>query len=102
MSTQPESRLSQQIMTALRVRGAFVFKVHGGPTMMIGLPDIVGTYKGRSIWLETKVPGGKKPTERQEYIHGQIRKAGGRIVVVRSVEEALSFLTHIDRSMSKK
>lgn len=89
--TQPEAKLSRAIMSAIRARGGFVFKVHGGPTMMAGLPDIAGVWNGHSIWVESKMPG-NKPTPRQLYVHEQIRSAGGNVLVAYSVAEVLQWL----------
>lgn len=93
--SQPESKLSRQIMSALRARGAFVFKVHGGPTMMAGLPDIVGVYQGRGIGVETKMPG-NSPTPVQLRVHEQMRQAGAVVVVAHNVAEALTVLDAVD------
>lgn len=95
---QGESRLSRQIMSRMRARGAFVWKNHGGPTMMAGLPDIAGVYKGRFISVETKMPEGKEPTPIQLLRHSQIRAAGGIVKVARSVSDALALLDAIDAS----
>jgi hypothetical protein len=95
---QPESRLSRKIAAEFRARGGFVFKVHGGPTMMAGLPDLPGCYRGRSVWFETKMPG-NKPTPIQLLRHRQIRAAGGIVAVPRSVAEAMAVLDAIDASM---
>lgn len=87
---QAESNLSRKIMNALRIAGHFCFKVHGGETMMAGLPDIIVCAEGLFIGLETKVPGKEYNTSaRQEFIHTKIRDAGGTATVVSSVEEAL-------------
>ena len=92
--TQRESRLSTQILAELRARGAFCFKVHGGPTMMAGLPDIIGCYRGRFFGIETKLD--TRVSVRQAYVHGLIERAGGRVVVAHSVAEALTTLTAMD------
>lgn len=87
---QRESRLSRDIMKALRLKGVFCFKVHGGPTMMNGLPDIIACVEGKFYGLEVKLPGnaeGASPT--QLLVHGQIVKAGGRAHIVSSIPEAL-------------
>ena len=89
--SQPEARLSRQIMAALRERGAFVWKNHGGPTMMSGLPDIAGVWHGKFIAIETKMPG-NNPSAIQERRIAEIRAAGGRVVVAHSVAEALTVL----------
>lgn len=92
MGTQPESKLSRAIMEMLRARGAFVFKVHGGPLTMNGVPDICGVYEGKSIWLETKMPGGVV-SEIQRVRHAQITVAGGRMCIPHSVDEASRWLS---------
>lgn len=88
---QPESRLSRSIMMALRAEGWFCFKVHGSEHMMAGLPDIVCCAEGLFIGLETKMPDKRDNTSaRQDYVHGQIRDAGGTAAVVTSVDEAVT------------
>jgi Holliday junction resolvase len=90
MGTQRESKLSRKIMDALRAEGAFAFKIHGGPWMMAGLPDIIACVDGRFVALETKNPGEEANTSKiQDHVHGLIRKAGGRVAVVTNVEQAL-------------
>lgn len=76
-------------MKALEVRGVFCFKIHGGPHMMAGLPDIIACVDGRFIGLETKLPDGGNATVIQQIIHQKIYGAGGKAVVVRSVGDAL-------------
>lgn len=89
--SQPEARLGRQIRKALEERGAFMFKIHGGPTMMAGLPDLIGVWKGRFIAIEVKMPG-NHPSKIQERVIDKIRAAGGRVVVAHSVPEALTVL----------
>jgi hypothetical protein len=95
---QPESRLSREIMTAARARGAFAWKNHGGPTMMAGLPDIAMCYRGMFVSMETKMPGGVVSAV-QALRHTQIRAAGGLAPVVRSVKEAMAVLDGVDRML---
>jgi Holliday junction resolvase len=91
--TQPESKLSRKIMDALRLQGWFCFKVHGSEYMMAGLPDIIVCAEGRFIGLETKLPTQRANTSaRQEFVHQQIRDAGGTAVVVCSPEEAITIV----------
>ncbi|QNJ59467.1 hydrolase [Gordonia phage MScarn] len=89
--SQPEARLGRQIRKALEERGAFMFKIHGGPTMMAGLPDLIGVWHGRFIAIEVKMPG-NSPSKIQERVMGRIRQAGGRVVVAYSVADALEVL----------
>lgn len=91
MARQPEGKLAQKILVALRLKGGWWTKIHGGEYQEVGLPDIVGCYKGRFVGVEVKMPGGK-PTARQRFILEQITMAGGIAAVVTSVEEALDLL----------
>jgi hypothetical protein len=96
-------------MNRLRAMGVFCFKVHGGPTMMAGLPDIIAcvpvavdvavpdgigldvqpTLMGIFVGLETKNPDGGDPTPVQQHVHAKIGQAYGRVYVVRSVQDAI-------------
>jgi len=88
--SQPESRLSRKIIQELTSKGAFAFKIHGGPTMMAGLPDVIVCASGRFIGLEVKMPGQRgNVTTIQHHIHGKIVQALGVVAVVCSVNEAL-------------
>lgn len=95
MGSQPESRLSRAIQKALRDtygRELFVFKVHGGPLMMAGLPDLIGAYRGRAFAMEVKMPHGGDPSEIQAHVHVRMRRAGVRVGVPRSVADALALI----------
>jgi hypothetical protein len=112
---QAESKLSREIMSALRARGVFCFKVHGGPTMMAGLPDIVACVPtcicgrvecirhvnlpkfGMFVGFETKTPTGGDPTAVQVHVHNNIRSSFGRVFVVRSVQDAVAALDMLHR-----
>lgn len=98
--SQPESRLSRRIAGECRGRGMFIFKIHGGPTMMSGLPDLVGSYRGLFVSFETKMPESKDATPVQRLRHEQIKAAGGVAVVVRSVADAMAVLDAIDASIN--
>lgn len=83
---QPEARIGKQIRQHLEKHGAFVFKVHGGPQMMAGLPDLVVCYKGKFFGIEVKQPG-QRATPRQLFVHDSIEKAGGIVLVATCVED---------------
>lgn len=89
---QRESRLSRRIISELESRGIFAFKVHGGPHMMAGLPDIIVCLDGKFFGLETKLPDGDDPSVIQHHVHNKIRKSKGEVFVVRSVVQALDTL----------
>lgn len=94
--TQPESRLSRNIIKALEAEGHFAFKVHGGASMMVGLPDIIACVHGKFIGLEVKMPGMKKTTTKvQLLVHSKIRDAEGICSIVSSVDEALEVIRFI-------
>lgn len=96
MTTQRESRISGAILTALRKEGAFAFKIHGGPMMMVGLPDIVACVDGRFVCFETKTPEKRKnQSVAQKRIEGLIRRAGGISQVVCGVQEALGVVSEL-------
>jgi hypothetical protein len=109
---QPESKLSREILSALRARGIFAFKVHGGPMMMAGLPDIIACVPatineaiadgiglacedrplGLFVGFETKTPTGGDPSAIQHRVHKLIEDASGKVFVVRSVQDAVDAL----------
>lgn len=93
---QRESRISQEIAKVLRLNGVFVFKIHGGPTMMAGLPDLIACVDGKFVGFETKVPEKRTNVSPvQQLVHGKIRKAGGLVYVVCGPQEAMAKVTEI-------
>lgn len=89
MSAPLESSITKAIVSALKKRGGFVFKVHGGTMQTAGIPDILYFENGKPYALEVKRPG-CKPTELQAHIQDELRKAGVTVAVVHSVDEALA------------
>jgi Holliday junction resolvase len=101
MTTQREGRISGKIMDALRAEGVFCFKIHGGPTMMAGLPDIIACVDGQFLGLETKVPEKRSNVSPiQKRVHQLLRGAGARVEVVCGVQEALSIVDDMRTSPS--
>lgn len=109
---QPESKLSRAIMAALRNRGIWCFKVHGGPMTMAGTPDIIACVPvpvpahdgletdefepiGIFVGFETKTPTGGNPSPVQAHQHNKIRAACGQVFVPRSVQDAVDALKSI-------
>lgn len=96
MTTQGESRISGDIQTALRKMGVFCFKIHGGPMMMVGLPDLIACVDGRFVAFETKRPEKRKNvSEAQKRIGELIMRAGGVWTVVCGVREAVSIVEEL-------
>lgn len=100
--TQPESRLSHKIMKEIRLHGWFCNKNHGSEYTMAGLPDITVCAEGVYVALETKMPDKRDNTsERQKYVMGKIRAAGGTAEVVTSPEEAIAIILKTLREAGK-
>ncbi len=101
--SQPEARLSGEIRREMIKRGAFGFKIHGGPTMMAGLPDLIFCYRGRFIGLEVKMPDpSSQPSKIQRRRIAEIRSAGGHAFVVRSVASAVRVLERVDADLTSE
>lgn len=99
MNTQKpplESKVVTKIMTHLKTRGGFWFKVHGSPMQIAGIPDIIGCYRGRFISFEVKRGPGYPPTKLQVYVMGKIKAAGGVAALIWSVPQADAELDRID------
>lgn len=96
--TQPEARLGAQIRKACAARGAFIFKIHGGPTMMAGLPDLIACYRGIFLGIEVKMPG-NKPSPIQRRRHDEINAANGAVIVAYSVSEVMTCLDALDAEL---
>jgi len=92
-----EAKLTTQILTALRKRGGWWAKFHGG-VYQRGIPDLLGCYKGRMVALEVKVGTAYGATELQQKNIDEINKCGGNASVIYSIQDALKILDYIDES----
>lgn len=96
---QPEARLQRNIQKALREEfghAILVFKIHGGPMMMAGLPDLIGVIAGRFFGIEVKMPESiDNVSVIQQHVHARIRRAGGSVTVSSSVADALAFVRQV-------
>lgn len=102
MGSQAESQLSRKIMEELRQDGVFCFKIHGGPTMMAGLPDIIACVDGIFVGFETKMPDERDNVSlKQRSVHTQIRAADGLAWVICSPAEALHWVREIRKLLPK-
>lgn len=83
---QPEAKIVRKIREYIdSLPHSFCFKVHGGPQMMAGLPDLICCVNGFFFGIEVKQPG-QRPTPRQEFVHSMISRAKGVVIVATSVE----------------
>ena len=69
------------------VSGWFYFPVQNG-IGVVGIPDIVGCYKGRFFAIETKAPGKKKNLSKNQSLRIQeIKDAQGVVIVADGVDD---------------
>ncbi len=89
-----ESSIVKRILFFLKKNyPGFYFKSHGGLYQRIGLPDIIGCYKGRFVGIEVKRPNKRNnTTASQKQILSEIKNAGGIGEVVTSVEEVMEIM----------
>lgn len=113
--SQPESKLSRAIKDAIKARGGYCIKVHGGPFTEAGTPDILACIpinchplddpEGRTglfVGFETKMPTGGDPSPIQQLRHEQIRAAGGVVIVPRSVQDAVDAMTALGIAVPRR
>lgn len=98
--TPAERDITAAIMDYLRLRGAFVVKIHGHLGQTPGLPDVHATLKGRSIWIEVKVPQPlRTPKQIERFLAPAqrcqleaIARAGGMALVATDVDDVMRVL----------
>lgn len=89
--TTSEKSIVNSIMRYLeKLPECYVIKTHGS-VYVAGQPDLLGCYKGRTLALEVKRPGGK-PTKLQQAVLKKWEAAGAIAAVVTSVEEVKELL----------
>jgi len=91
-----ESDIVAAITDYLRLRGAWVLKVHGHLGQRPGVPDILACYRGHFLALEVKRPR-CRPSRHQETEIAAILAAGGQAAVVSDLEAVEAILREIDR-----
>jgi Holliday junction resolvase len=101
MTRQPESRELKKILFYLRAKGGRWVKIHGGdnPFQEVGVPDILGCYRGRAVAIEVKTPAGHLSVKQERFLT-QWRDSGGYTLVAQSVEEVRHLIDFIDMEVS--
>lgn len=89
-----EAAIVAAIVREFRHAGGFVEKTHGNDYTRIGMPDLVGCFRGRYIAIEVKAPG-KKATPAQLRVLEEIRAAGGLAYVMDSVDEVRQLIEEL-------
>lgn len=87
-----ETKLKNQVIEYLRreLPSAWFYKCADRFTS--GIPDLIICKEGMFYAIELKV-GSNKASPIQEFVMREIKKAGGRVCVCRSVEEVRNFIT---------
>lgn len=83
-----ETEITRQITGYLAtLPNCFYRKIFGGGYYQKpGLPDLYICYRGRSVWVEVKRPGGKLQPVQVETIE-RMKAAGAEVVVIHDVTE---------------
>lgn len=89
-----ESSVVDAIRRHLTARGAWVLKVHGGPSQRRGVPDLLVCYGGRFIAIEVKRRGGRA-TPLQEHALREIEAAGGLTTLASDIDSVARLLDGI-------
>jgi hypothetical protein len=94
-----EKTIVAAIMRALKERGVWAVKTHGGQYQVSGLPDIIAIAPGtgRFLGIEVKRPGVGRLTDLQKITLSRINEHGGIAGVAYSVEDALQLLDQANR-----
>ncbi len=103
-----EKSIQAAVIDLLLLRGAEVIRVNGGAVKtekgyvrfnIVGkgkrCSDVLACYRGLFLAVECKRPG-EDPTEKQQAFLDAVNRAGGRGVVVRSVEDMAGVLDGVD------
>ena len=102
MATGPETQLKEKVLKALRARGAFAEKIHGGMYQRAGIPDILLCYRGRFVAIELKAPNAKlEPSPEQARCIKEIDDAGGKTLVANSILQCTALLDEIDYELQQ-
>lgn len=95
-----ESKLTSNIIKALKTHGGFWLKIHGSASQTTGIPDILGCYRGRFVALEVKIPGRASTlSKRQRLMLTRIRQHGGTSAMITSTQDALEVILDIDSEL---
>lgn len=97
MPRQPEGRQVKKILDYLRKKGGRWVKIHGGdnPFQEVGIPDILGCYRGRAVAIEAKTPAGQLSVKQERFLK-QWHDAGGYTLVAKNVTDVKRLIESID------
>lgn len=90
-----EASVLAAICRLLDARGAWYFKTHGSAYGRRGIPDIVGSYRGRCLAIEVKAPG-RPLAAIQRYELGRASQAGAVAIRADGVGAVVAVLDEIE------
>ena len=86
-----ESKIEAYLTRRINAAGGICWKWPA--TARAGVPDRIVVIDGQVIFVELKAPGGKV-SRLQQHTHEQMREAGARVEVLRSMDEVNEFLSY--------
>lgn len=89
-----ENRIQAKCIRRIVDRGGWAMAVTVPPAP-VGTPDIIGTYRGWTLAVETKQPG-ERPSHVQESLLGALRRAGALAFVATETRDVDVILDAID------
>lgn len=101
----PEGRVKEKVKKLLKERNAWFYMPVQNGMGKVGIPDIIGTYKGLFFAIETKAPNKNPTTEEQRWNKAtpnqqmrieEIREAGGMAIVADDVAQVAHMLEVLD------
>lgn len=92
---ETEAQLVKRMVEALRaLPKTEASKIHGDPYQERGIPDIMGTHKGKAFVIEAKRPGKEKNLSPYQKLKlKKYRLAGARTGIATTVEQAVAIAT---------
>ena len=93
---QSEAQITRAIRGILKHLDIWHFKLHQGLGSTPGIPDIVGIWQGKPLFIEVKTRKGKL-SEAQEIKIKEITRAGGIAFVARGIDDVIDALGIRDR-----
>lgn len=91
-----EKKIENQIKKYLDSIGAWYIKIHGSAFTKVGIPDIIGCYKGLFFAIEVKDTG-KKTSLAQDVHIDNILKAGGIAFRADNLEDVKKRIKEADK-----
>ncbi len=92
---KPETKFGEKVDKYLRAKGGVWLNTHGHGMQESGWADRIGSYKGRFVAIELKVPGGKPTRLQLEFIKA-VRKDGGFAEICESLDEVKNLISAVD------